>query len=176
MLRDLPFSALQFAFYEQFKRWSNSFQHRLHRSGRTFADHLPWEVINGATAGGLAGFITTPLGISVSPAITNKLDVVKTRIQTATRSSPSKHKAPVARHASVLLAAGFSSQPKNIQTDSVIMALRHVYNHEGWRGLFRGMGPRSGWCGSQGGIMFLGYELCLRLLERWNAKHKDIGR
>jgi hypothetical protein len=62
MLRDVPFSALQFAFYEQFKRWSNLLQGRLNNTGRTIADHLPWEVINGATAGGLAGFMTTPLG------------------------------------------------------------------------------------------------------------------
>jgi hypothetical protein len=62
MLRDLPFSALQFAFYEQFKRWS-SLLGRSMGSWRSVADYIPWEVVNGVMAGGLAGFITTPLGI-----------------------------------------------------------------------------------------------------------------
>jgi hypothetical protein len=65
MLRDLPFSALQFAFYEQFKRWSNALRCLLRQHGETATDYFPWEVINGATAGGLAGFITTPLGLCV---------------------------------------------------------------------------------------------------------------
>ena len=64
MLRDLPFSALQFAFYEQFKRWSNFMRRRLKGTARTVSDHIPWEVTNGLAAGGLAGLITTPLGIS----------------------------------------------------------------------------------------------------------------
>jgi hypothetical protein len=68
------------------------------------------------------------------------------------------------------------SQPKNIRTESVITALRHVYKHEGWQGLFRGMGPRSGWCGSQSGVMFLGYEFFLRALDKWDRGHEEIGR
>ena len=100
--------------------------------------------------------------------------MVKTRIQTATRSSPTK-----SSHQSVSsqipLAAGFSSQPKNIKTESVMTALRYVYDHEGWKGLFRGMGPRSGWCSCQSGVMFLGYEFFLRMLEKWELSHKDIG-
>jgi Mitochondrial carrier protein len=62
MLRDLPYSALQFAFYEQFKNWSNRFHRSLTGTPRTISNHTPWEVINGMAAGGLAGFITTPLG------------------------------------------------------------------------------------------------------------------
>ena len=64
MLRDLPFSALQFAFYEQFKRWSNSMRRRLKGTARAIGNHVPWEVTNGLAAGGLAGLITTPLGNS----------------------------------------------------------------------------------------------------------------
>ena len=178
MLRDLPFSALQFAFYEQFKRWSNSLQRHLRTSGNTISDRVPWEVINGATAGGLAGLITTPLGTFVEIIVADSIDVVKTRIQTGTRSSPAKStsKSTKTIMADMPLTAGFTSQPKNIRTESVGTALRHVYEHEGWRGLFRGMGPRSGWCGSQGGIMFLGYEFFLRVLERWDTSHQDIGR
>jgi hypothetical protein len=170
MLRDLPFSALQFAFYEQFKRWSKSMRRHLTGSTKQVTDHVPWEVVNGVTAGGLAGLITTPLGSS-SLVITN-LDVVKTRIQTGTRSSPKPVKKVVGE---APLAAGFSAQPRNLHTESVGRALRHVYEHEGWRGLFRGMGPRSGWCGSQSGIMFLGYEYFLKLLQKWDTNHQEMG-
>jgi hypothetical protein len=34
-------------------------------SARTVSDHVPWEVVNGLAAGGLAGLITTPLGINL---------------------------------------------------------------------------------------------------------------
>ena len=67
------------------------------------------------------------------------------------------------------MAAGYSAQPQNINTQSVIVALRHVYEREGWHGLFRGMGPRAGWCGSQSGAMFLGYEFFLQVLENWDS-------
>jgi hypothetical protein len=63
MLRDLPFSALQFAFYEQFKRWSIAIRREWKGPARAVSDHVPWEVVNGLAAGGLAGLITTPLGV-----------------------------------------------------------------------------------------------------------------
>jgi hypothetical protein len=62
MLRDLPFSALQFAFYEQLKRWSIDLRHNIRGRARDLSDYAPWEVLHGIVAGGLAGFITTPLG------------------------------------------------------------------------------------------------------------------
>lgn len=65
MLRDLPFSALQFTFYEKFREAA---QERAH--SRKIS--VSMELFVGAAAGGLAGVITTPL------------DVVKTRIQTQT--------------------------------------------------------------------------------------------
>lgn len=64
LIRDLPFSALQFAFYEEFHRWAQEFVGRNRDMG------ISLELGTGALAGGLAGVITTPL------------DVVKTRIQT----------------------------------------------------------------------------------------------
>lgn len=70
LVRDLPFSALQLAFYEKLR----SAAQRL--SGQTSHDlSLGWEIATGAVAGGLAGVITTPL------------DVVKTRIQTQSPAS-----------------------------------------------------------------------------------------
>ncbi|KAF4302402.1 Mitochondrial substrate/solute carrier [Botryosphaeria dothidea] len=63
LARDLPFSALQFAFYEQ--------EQKLAKAWVGSKDiGLPLEILTGATAGGMAGVITCPL------------DVVKTRIQT----------------------------------------------------------------------------------------------
>jgi len=173
MVRDLPFSALQFAFYEQFKRWSTSLTRQLTGPIKSMSDNAPWEVLNGVAAGGLAGFLTTPLGWLINVYFILPVDVVKTRIQTATRSVPKKTAHRLI--SSMPLAAGFSAPPKNLQTESVITALRHVYVHEGWQGLFRGMGPRSGWCGSQSGVMFLGYEFFLRLLANRESKNKDIG-
>ncbi|VEU22869.1 DEKNAAC103973 [Brettanomyces naardenensis] len=72
LFRDLPFSALQFTFYENFRNWAFSL------SGRNKTDdQLPTslEMLTGAGAGGLAGILTTPS------------DVVKTRMQTQNGSS-----------------------------------------------------------------------------------------
>lgn len=60
IMRDLPFSALQFAFYEQFQKWAKQWC-------GTRDIGLPLEIATGAMAGGLAGTITCPLG-SWSPS------------------------------------------------------------------------------------------------------------
>ena len=112
--------------------------------------------------------------VSQIASCAHRVDVIKTRIQTGTRKSPSKSLNIGAPQPP--LAAGFSSAPQNIRTESVLNALRQVYDHEGLRGLFRGMGPRSGWCGCQSGVMFLGYEFFLRVLEKWQAGVETIGR
>lgn len=56
IMRDLPFSALQFAFYEQFRKWAK----RYCGPGKDIG--LGFEIGTGAMAGGLAGVITCPLG------------------------------------------------------------------------------------------------------------------
>jgi hypothetical protein len=71
LVRDLPFSAFQFAFYEKFRSWA--FAYKGIDKQQDFDYNL--ELITGATAGGLAGILTTPL------------DVIKTRIQTQTPES-----------------------------------------------------------------------------------------
>ncbi|KAL1916149.1 uncharacterized protein VTP21DRAFT_6153 [Calcarisporiella thermophila] len=63
ILRDVPFSALQFAFYEKFKALAIKYH-------ETRNLPLTTDIITGAIAGGLAGGITTPL------------DVIKTVLQT----------------------------------------------------------------------------------------------
>lgn len=71
LFRDLPFSALQFAFYEKFRQWAIIY------NASNQSDDLPilMELLTGASAGGLAGILTTPL------------DVIKTRIQTTSTTS-----------------------------------------------------------------------------------------
>ncbi|KAF3904927.1 Mitoferrin-1 [Dactylellina cionopaga] len=67
LMRDLPFSALQFAFWEQFQKWA-----KVYSNGGDIG--IGFEILTGGAAGGLAGTMTTPL------------DVVKTRIQTQLRT------------------------------------------------------------------------------------------
>lgn len=70
LVRDLPFSALQLAFYEEFRGSAVKF------AGTTSNDlGIGYELATGALAGALAGGLTTPL------------DVVKTRIQTQSPNS-----------------------------------------------------------------------------------------
>ena len=64
LFRDLPFSALQFTFYEQEQKWAKQWVGPGNEIG------LPLEILTGASAGGMAGVLTCPM------------DVVKTRIQT----------------------------------------------------------------------------------------------
>lgn len=64
LFRDLPFSALQFAFYEKFREYA----FLINNEKKDLSISL--ELSTGAAAGGLAGTLTTPL------------DVIKTRIQT----------------------------------------------------------------------------------------------
>ncbi|TKA69237.1 hypothetical protein B0A55_04262 [Friedmanniomyces simplex] len=64
LFRDLPFSALQFAFYEQEQKLAKQWV----GPGKDIG--LTLEILTGASAGGMAGVLTCPM------------DVVKTRIQT----------------------------------------------------------------------------------------------
>lgn len=66
LIRDVPFSGLQFAFYERFRKMAQR------QSGSTELS-AGAELVVGGAAGGLAGILTTPL------------DVIKTRIQTQTQ-------------------------------------------------------------------------------------------
>lgn len=70
ILRDVPYSALQFACYEQFKKFA---QNKFIKPGEQLPVGI--DMVTGSLAGGIAGAITTPL------------DVMKTLLQTQQPSS-----------------------------------------------------------------------------------------
>lgn len=181
IFRDLPFSALQFAFYEQeqdlARKWVGS---------RDIG--LGLEILTGATAGGMAGVITCPL------------DVVKTRIQTQlnpqeetsfTRAASfrgtnlqrkpteplpmvSSRPPPTVQKGrqqvrTISTSSPSTSTPKpgsaNLDTSSVITGLKLLYKTEGIAGWFRGVGPRFVWTSVQSGTMLVLYQALLRQFE-----------
>lgn len=193
LARDLPFSAIQFAIYEQEQKLAKAWVGKKDIG-------LPLEIITGASAGGLAGVLTCPL------------DVVKTRIQTqldpsmlpalkshkgASKPGPNKSRLdhpsdtrPKAQQAvqsttaqSVKGAAsryistgGPSTTLKphgqvTLDTESVLAGLRIIYKAEGLAGLLRGVGPRGVWTSIQSGTMLVMYQQFLKLF----AAHPLVG-
>ncbi|KAF8439222.1 mitochondrial carrier domain-containing protein [Terfezia claveryi] len=190
IMRDLPFSALQFAFYEEFQKWAKSYQ-----NSRDIGICL--EILTGGAAGGLAGVITCPL------------DVVKTRIQTQVRTEPgptittssitpsATAAAPVTNlsinppHHTTATATALSANttqqqhrkistsspsttppPKpgttvKLNTNSIYKGLGLIYRTEGIQGWFRGVGPRMVWTSVQSGTMLVLYQSILKKFEAW---------
>ncbi|GES79797.1 mitochondrial carrier [Rhizophagus clarus] len=146
---DVPFSALQFAFYERFKLWAMMLENSNILS-------LEWEIATGALAGGLAGALTTPL------------DVMKTLLQTQKRPSTTK----AAKQSSTVP----SNTPKltHHYYSGIWEGMLWNYKNQGIGGLFRGIGPRVAWTGMQSGIMFAIYEQVLELLEKFEKKNNKI--
>ncbi|CAO2653435.1 Nn.00g028460.m01.CDS01 [Neocucurbitaria sp. VM-36] len=172
--RDLPFSALQFAFYEEERGWAKRYMESNNIG-------LPLEIATAASAGGMAGVITTPL------------DVVKTRIQTQHNDVPgtstSSAKAPLSpvsssKHSTSQAPAKPShsqirpistSSPSTtlkahgavmLDTSSVMTGLKIIYKTEGIAGWFRGVGPRFVWTSVQSGTMLVLYQTLLRYFEQ----------
>ncbi|KAF1997775.1 mitochondrial carrier protein-like protein [Amniculicola lignicola CBS 123094] len=171
--RDLPFSALQFAFYEEERGWAKTYMGSNNIG-------LPLEIATAASAGGMAGVITCPL------------DVVKTRIQTQqndklpgtatpnpratnpphTKHSKSKPKPgnPPPSQSRPISTSSPSTALRNhsaatLDTSSVITGLKIIYRTEGMAGWFRGVGPRFVWTSVQSSTMLVLYQTLLRLFD-----------
>ncbi|KAH7359814.1 mitochondrial carrier protein-like protein [Pyrenochaeta sp. MPI-SDFR-AT-0127] len=172
--RDLPFSALQFAFYEEERGWAKRYMDSNNIG-------LPLEIATAASAGGMAGVITTPL------------DVVKTRIQTqhndtssvstsapkttlspassSKHTSSSKSSKSLPTHSRPISTSSPSTTLKahgaaTLDTSSVITGLKIIYKTEGMAGWFRGVGPRFVWTSVQSGTMLVLYQTLLRYFEQ----------
>ncbi|EER25400.1 Mitochondrial carrier protein [Coccidioides posadasii C735 delta SOWgp] len=180
LFRDLPFSALQFAFYEQEQKFAKECV-----GSRDIG--LPLEILTATSAGGMAGVITCPL------------DVVKTRIQTQHSDSLSHHSKPSITdvkaafqesskhvHSSSTPSSSAShthqsrlistSSPSTstvkpgaliLDTSSVVTGLRLIYKTEGFLGWFRGVGPRFLWTSVQSGTMLVLYQFLLKHMESY---------
>ncbi|KAL4992769.1 mitochondrial carrier domain-containing protein [Aspergillus falconensis] len=156
IFRDLPFSALQFAFYEQEQRLAKEWV-----GSRDIG--LGLEIFTAVTAGGMAGVLTCPM------------DVVKTRIQTQLNPEPSSAPAPkisVEQKAK----SGVQAQSRSISTtappgalrldnSSFFTGLRMIHKTEGIAGWFRGVGPRGVWTSIQSGTMLVMYQYLLKQFE-----------
>ncbi|KKK18187.1 hypothetical protein P175DRAFT_0486558 [Aspergillus ochraceoroseus IBT 24754] len=181
IFRDLPFSALQFAFYEQEQRLAKEWV-----GSRDIG--LGLEVLTAATAGGMAGVITCPM------------DVVKTRIQTqqnpdrkpststSSRSAmdqasakdgprqhaPSQTTPSLKTHSRPISTSSPSTSvappgAPRLDTSSFFTGLRMIYQTEGFAGWFRGVGPRGVWTSIQSGTMLVMYQYLLKQLETWQS-------
>ncbi|PLB42677.1 putative mitochondrial carrier protein [Aspergillus candidus] len=182
IFRDLPFSALQFAFYER--------EHRMAIDWMGSRDiGLGLEILTAATAGGMAGVITCPM------------DVVKTRVQTqknpettatgpakpacepaSTKETPRQHQHHSTSTTSSSLRAhsryiSHSSPSTSVpppgtprlDTSSFFTGLKMIYQTEGVAGWFRGVGPRGVWTSIQSGTMLVLYQYLLKQLDSYQS-------
>ena len=179
IFRDLPFSALQFAFYEQEQNWARKWT-----ASRDIGIGL--EIATAASAGGMAGVITCPLDVvktriqtQINPPETATAPTTPTTRQQKAKASPagSTSHVPQASHAPQPMQASqqrraiSTSSPNTslrkpdavkLDTSSVMIGIRLIYKTEGLVGLFRGVGPRFVWTSVQSGTMLVLYQALLR--------------
>lgn len=166
IVRDLPFSAIQFALYEQFRRFALD-------AMKTPDLGIGLEVLTAVSAGGIAGVVTCPL------------DVVKTRIQTQITPDSHEHSGQSTKMEKIVKTAkgqkrSIHSGPRTvpttvttIDTSSIMTGLKVIYKTEGVGGLFRGVGPRFVWTSVQSGTMLVMYQYLLKSFERFNEEKND---
>lgn len=155
IVRDLPFSALQFAIYEQSRKLAARAV-----GGPDIGFGL--EVLTAVSAGGIAGAMTCPL------------DVVKTRTQTQITFDSHEQSSQAAKLEKVAKAAKGQARAihtnvrtvpttvPTLDTSSVITGLKMIYKTEGVAGWFRGVGPRFVWTSVQSGTMLVMYQYLLK--------------
>ncbi|KAI9668944.1 MAG: hypothetical protein M1817_005167 [Caeruleum heppii] len=177
IFRDLPFSALQFAFYEQGQTWA-----KIWAGGKDIG--LPMEFVTGGAAGGLAGIITCPLDVvktriqtQVNPTEQSILAGLKSKVLRSSRSSasttslhpPNLKPVPNDPKRSISTSSPSTSRGKpgaaTLDTSSVLTGLRLLYRTEGIAGWFRGVGPRFVWTSVQSSTMLVLYQVLLRQFE-----------
>lgn len=90
-----------------------------------------------------AELLTGAAAGGLAGVLTTPLDVVKTRMQTQNETSGG----PM------------------LKTNSIAGSLRAIYQSQGIRGLFGGVGPRFIWTSVQSSVMLLLYQMTLRALE-----------
>ncbi|EFC50540.1 predicted protein [Naegleria gruberi] len=109
LLRDAPFAAIYFTSYETIKRMLSIKQQKHEISTDELAKKRPGKSIHHLFAGALAGAIGTTCTIPV--------DVVKTRLQTQSKTGLREY-------------------------DGVVDAFRKIYKQEGLKAFSKGLGPR----------------------------------
>ncbi|MCJ1329027.1 hypothetical protein MMC10_005704 [Thelotrema lepadinum] len=181
--RDLPFSALQFAFYEKERHWAMRWV-----GSRDIG--LGLEIATAMTAGAMAGTLTCPLDVvktrlqtqknpSTDPAASLQTAKATTQPSVGDRATP-RESLPKSLHGNsvhqvqrnISTSSPSAARPKagsiTLETSSMITGLQVIYKTEGIAGWFRGVGPRAVWTGFQTGVMFVCYQALLRKLEQWN--------
>ncbi|GAA53438.1 S-adenosylmethionine mitochondrial carrier protein [Clonorchis sinensis] len=150
VLREIPFSFIQFPIWEHLKLLTIRWNQRHQPQGQPvsgFANphelHFWQSALCGSLSGAIAGALTTPL------------DVAKTRIMLAEVSRSDSQLIFLDSQAHTPLASG-----------NIVTALKTVFRELGLRGLFSGIVPRVSYL-ALGGAIFLGmYDTSYRLWNR----------